>query len=128
MKHLGILAHSSEGAALCFRAFCLEGFRELGAYDHPDVTMDCIPLARCMPAWEAGDHQEVRATLAVSAERVARAARSATTSAMCSPGSAKSGPGSSSAMCAELSGQTKKSAPARATRSALTASVARTSW
>jgi aspartate racemase len=73
MKHLGILAHSSEGAALCFRAFCLEGFRELGAYDHPDVTMDCIPLARCMPAWEAGDHQEVRATLAVSAERVARA-------------------------------------------------------
>ncbi len=73
MKHLGILAHSSEGAALCFRAFCLEGFRELGGYDHPDVTLDCIPLARCMPAWEAGDHQEVRATLAVSAERVARA-------------------------------------------------------
>ncbi len=73
MKHLGILAHSSEGAALCFRAFCLEGFRELGPYDHPDVTLDCIPLARCMRAWEAGDHQEVRATLALSAERVARA-------------------------------------------------------
>jgi hypothetical protein len=25
MKHLGILAHSTEGAALCFRAFCQEG-------------------------------------------------------------------------------------------------------
>lgn len=73
MKHLGILAHSSEGAALCFRAFCLEGFRELGAYDHPDVTLDCIALARLMPAWEAGDHQEIRATLAVSVDRIARA-------------------------------------------------------
>jgi aspartate racemase len=73
VKHLGILAHSSEGAALCFRAFCLEGFRELAAYDHPDVTMDCIPLARCIPAWERGDHDEIRATLAVSATRLARA-------------------------------------------------------
>lgn len=73
MKHLGIVAHSAEGAALCFRAFCQEGFRELGPNDHPDVTMDCIALARCMPAWEAGDHGEVRTTLAVSVERVAHA-------------------------------------------------------
>jgi aspartate racemase len=73
VKHLGILAHSSEGAALCFRTFCLEGFRELGAYDHPDVTLDCIAMARCMGAWEAGDHREVLATLAVSVDRLARA-------------------------------------------------------
>jgi aspartate racemase len=70
---VGLLAHSSEGAALCFREFCLEGFRELGAYDHPHVTMDCIPLARSMPAWERGDHDEVRSILAGSAERLARA-------------------------------------------------------
>ena len=42
MKHLGILAHSTEGAALCFRAFCQQGFRQLGPNDHPDVTLDCI--------------------------------------------------------------------------------------
>ena len=30
MKHVGILAHSTEGAALCFLAFCQEGFRRLG--------------------------------------------------------------------------------------------------
>ena len=29
MKHLGILAHSTEGAALCLRAFCQEGFADL---------------------------------------------------------------------------------------------------
>jgi aspartate racemase len=73
MKHLGILAHSAEGAALCFRAFCQEGFGRLGPHDHPDVTMDCIALARSMPAWDVGDHDAVRATLAVSVGRLARA-------------------------------------------------------
>jgi aspartate racemase len=73
MQHLGILAHSAEGAALCFRAFCQEGFRELGPHDHPDVTLDCIALARSMAAWDHGDHSSIRATLAVSVERLARA-------------------------------------------------------
>jgi amino-acid racemase len=73
MRHLGILAHSAEGAALCFRAFCQEGFRRLGPDDHPDVTLDCIALARSMPAWDEGDHRSIRATLSVSVQRLARA-------------------------------------------------------
>ena len=35
MKHLGILATTPEGAALCFRAFCQEGFRQLGPTTTP---------------------------------------------------------------------------------------------
>ena len=73
MHHLGILAHSTEGAALCFRAYCQEGFRELGPHQHPDVTLDCIAMARSMPAWDAGDHASIRALLVESAERLARA-------------------------------------------------------
>ncbi|MEU8265911.1 amino acid racemase [Sphaerisporangium sp. NPDC049002] len=73
MKHLGILAHSAEGAALCFRTFCQEGFRRLGPHDHPDVTVDLIAMARSMPAWDAGDHGSIRATLSVSVERLDRA-------------------------------------------------------
>ena len=73
MRHLGILAHSAEGAALCFRAFCQEGFARLGPHDHPDVTLDCIALARSMAAWDEGDHDSIRATLSVSVERLARA-------------------------------------------------------
>ena len=73
MEHLGILAHSVEGAALCLRAFCQQGFAELGPHDHPDVTLDCIALARSMPAWDEGDHRSIRATLAVSVERLAQA-------------------------------------------------------
>lgn len=73
MKHLGILAHSVEGAMLCFRTFCQEGFGELGAHDHPDVTMDCIAMARSMTAWEAGDYASIRNILAMSVERLAGA-------------------------------------------------------
>ena len=73
MRHLGILATTPEGAALCFRAFCQCGAEELGPHDHPDVTLDCIALARSLPAWEKADYQAVRATLSVSVERLARA-------------------------------------------------------
>ena len=73
MKHVGILAHSVEGAALCLRAFCQEGFRELGAHSHPDVTLDCIALARSMEAWEQADYAPIRAILAQSATRLASA-------------------------------------------------------
>ncbi|NEE02175.1 aspartate/glutamate racemase family protein [Phytoactinopolyspora halotolerans] len=73
MRHAGILAHSTEGASLCFRVFCQEGFEELGAHEHPDVTLDCIAMGRSMPAWDAGDHASIRSTLATSVQRLARA-------------------------------------------------------
>jgi len=73
MHHLGILAHSVEGALLCMRTFCHEGFRKLGPHRHPDVTLDCIEMAASMDAWDAGDHATVRATLMTSADRLARA-------------------------------------------------------
>jgi aspartate racemase len=73
MHHAGILAHSAEGAALCFRTFCQEGFDQLGPHEHPDVTLDCIAMGRSMPAWDSGDHQSIRATLATSVSRLAAA-------------------------------------------------------
>ena len=73
MKRAGILAHGVEGAAACLLAFCREGLTRLGPYDHPDVTLDCTPLARSLPASEAGDQAAVRAILAASVERLAAA-------------------------------------------------------
>ena len=72
MKHVGILGHSWEGASLCWREVCQHSNR-LGHPAHPDVTMDCISFEHCMPAWEAGDHEAVRAVLATSIDRLARA-------------------------------------------------------
>jgi aspartate racemase len=40
VKHLGILAHSIEGATLCLRAFCQEGFTRLGPHARPDMTLE----------------------------------------------------------------------------------------
>lgn len=73
MRHLGILGHSAEGAALCFRTFCQEGFARLGPHRHPDVTLDLIALAPSMPAWESGQYEAVRDTLSVSVRRLSRA-------------------------------------------------------
>ena len=73
MRHAGILAHSVEGASLCLVTFCREGFRVLGPHEHPDVTLDCIALARSMAAWARGDYAAVRLVLAESVTRLARA-------------------------------------------------------
>ncbi|TWH16524.1 aspartate racemase [Rhodococcus rhodochrous J45] len=72
MKHVGILGHSWEGASLCWREVCQHSDR-LGHPAHPDVTMDCISFEHCMPAWERGDYEAVRAVLATSVDRLARA-------------------------------------------------------
>ena len=61
MKHIGILAHSFEGATLCFRTACLDGVERLGAHMHPEITMTCSPMALVLDAWERGDHETLRA-------------------------------------------------------------------
>jgi aspartate racemase len=73
LKHFGIVAHSAEGAALCFTAFCHEGAKRLGPDLHPDVTLDCIALGRSMDAWDKGDYAFLRNIHAQSIERLAKA-------------------------------------------------------
>ncbi|WP_375202881.1 aspartate/glutamate racemase family protein [Hyphococcus sp.] len=73
LKHFGILAHSAEGAALCFTTFCHEGGKRLGPDIHPDVTVDCIAFGHCMDAWDKGDFAFVRNVHAQSVTRLAKA-------------------------------------------------------
>ena len=60
MKHIGILAHSFEGATLCYRTACLEGVKRLGPHLHPEITLTGIAMHFMMDAYEAGDHPKVR--------------------------------------------------------------------
>jgi aspartate racemase len=60
MNHVGILAHSFEGATLCFRTACLEGVKRLGPHMHPEITMTCSPMALVLEAWERGDNEKLR--------------------------------------------------------------------
>ena len=73
MKHVGILAHSFEGAALCFRTACLEGVKRLGAHMHPEITMTCSPMAAVLDDWERADHASLRAFFRKEAEKLAAA-------------------------------------------------------
>jgi aspartate racemase len=54
-KHIGIVAISAEGAALCYRTICIEGAATFGPHNHPEVTMHTIPLARYMDRLNAND-------------------------------------------------------------------------
>lgn len=73
MKHIGVLAHSFEGAALCFRTACLEGVKRLGAHMHPEITMTCSPMAPVLDDWERGDHGRLRAFFRNDTEKLAAA-------------------------------------------------------
>ena len=44
-QHIGIVACSAEGAALCYRTICVEGAQFLGAHNHPEVSMHTHALA-----------------------------------------------------------------------------------
>jgi aspartate racemase len=57
-KHIGIIACSSEGAALCYRTICLEAAEILGEDNLPEVTMHTPPFTKYMQAlkdrnWES---------------------------------------------------------------------------
>ncbi|HWA90881.1 MAG TPA: amino acid racemase [Rhizomicrobium sp.] len=73
MRHIGILAHSAEGAALCFLTAVHEGESQLGPHDHPPVSMVIEPLAASMAHWEAMTLEPIRALLADTVRKLAAA-------------------------------------------------------
>ncbi|HWA82434.1 MAG TPA: amino acid racemase [Fimbriimonadaceae bacterium] len=73
MRHIGILAHSADGAALCFLETIRESARSMGAHEHPEITMSILPMGSVLPAYEAGDLAKVNAYLMRTARRLADA-------------------------------------------------------
>jgi aspartate racemase len=72
-KHIGIVAGSAEGAALCYRTICLEAPAVLGEHNHPEITMNSVPLAEHMRYVRASDWEGLAAVMAESARKVAQA-------------------------------------------------------
>jgi aspartate racemase len=73
MKTIGIVAHSAEGAALCFLTACHEGSAQLGPHMHPNIVMSAIPMGLSLPGWEANDHVAVAKFIAQGVQKVADA-------------------------------------------------------
>jgi aspartate racemase len=72
-QHIGIVAGSAEGAALCYRTICLEAPAIMGEHNHPEVTMNSVPLAEHMRHVRANDWEALAEALLASAHKVARA-------------------------------------------------------
>ena len=72
-RHIGIVAGSAEGAALCYRTICLEAPAIMGEHNHPEITMNSVPLATHMHYVRANDWKGLAETLVGSARKVAQA-------------------------------------------------------
>jgi len=73
MLHIGIVACSTEGAALCYRTVSLEGAQMIGRHDHPEVSLHSFSLAEYMKSIETGDWAGVAELMLRSAEKLAKA-------------------------------------------------------
>jgi aspartate racemase len=71
-EHIGIVACSAEGAALCYKTICVEGPGLLGAHAHPEVSMHTPSLSEYVACLERGDRQGVADLMLASAEKLAR--------------------------------------------------------
>ena len=71
LQHIGIIACSAEGAALCYRTICAEGAALLGPHAHPEISMHTHSLADYVTCLERGDWQGVGDLMLASANKLA---------------------------------------------------------
>jgi aspartate racemase len=72
-QHIGIVACSAEGAALCYRTICLEGAALLGTHDHPEVSMHTYSLAEYVKCIDRHDWVGVGELMLASSRKLADA-------------------------------------------------------
>jgi aspartate racemase len=73
MLHIGILAHSADGAALCFVEIVRESARRLGDHLHPEITLSILPMGNVLEAYDRHDLATARVHLGRTARRLADA-------------------------------------------------------
>ncbi len=71
-QHIGVVACSAEGAALCYKTICLEGAGLLGPLAHPEVSMHTHSLAEYVRHIRLGDWQRVGELMQSSAKKLAQ--------------------------------------------------------
>ena len=70
-KHIGIVACSAEGAALCYRTLCKEAPALMGEHMHPEVSMHTYPLGEYMLHIRSGNWPKVAELMLASAKKLA---------------------------------------------------------
>jgi aspartate racemase len=69
--HVGIVACSAEGAALCYRTLCLEGEELFGAQAHPEISLHAPSFADYMHCIDRDDWAGVGELMLASARKLA---------------------------------------------------------
>ena len=73
-KHIGIVACSAEGAALCYTNICTIAPEEMGRkHAHPEVSMHTHPFSDYVRLMEAGNWHGVAALMLSSEAKLAKA-------------------------------------------------------
>jgi aspartate racemase len=72
-QHIGIVACSIPGAALCYETIGIEGARLMGEWGHPEMTLHNIPMSEYTPFFDRGDWPAIAGLMLRSAEVLARA-------------------------------------------------------
>lgn len=70
-QHIGIVACSAEGAALCYRTICVAGAEFAGRHGHPEVSMHTYSLAEYLAPIYRDDWAAVGELMLASAEKLA---------------------------------------------------------
>ncbi len=70
-RHVGIVACSAEGAALCYRTLCAEAPPLMGEHMHPEVSMHTHPLGEYMVHIRSGNWEGVAELMLSSARKLA---------------------------------------------------------
>ncbi|AMO23608.1 aspartate/glutamate racemase family protein [Ramlibacter tataouinensis] len=71
--HIGIVACSAEGAALCYRTLCAEGAALLGPHAHPEVSLHGASLAEYVRCLDGNDLAGIAQLMLASARKLAAA-------------------------------------------------------
>ena len=69
-KHVGIVACSAEGAALCYQTLCAEAQAKMGEHMHPEVSMHTHPLGKYMVPIRSGNWKEVAGLMLSSVRKL----------------------------------------------------------
>jgi aspartate racemase len=72
-KHIGIVACSYEGAALCYQTICNEGSGYMGEHAHPEISLHNYPLNEYMKFIKGGDWEGVADLMLSSSEKLFKA-------------------------------------------------------
>jgi aspartate racemase len=71
-QHIGIVACSAEGAALCYRTLCMEGATLLGPHGHPEISLHSHSLAEYVECIDRNDWPGVGEIMLSSADKLAK--------------------------------------------------------